>query len=176
MAETFAGQVDQTLTVPNDPDEFVARWRRDLWSSAHGRVASHPTTLAQASQHRKDGSVERPDFVGGRDLKRMVEAELLEPKGEKRGRYYIATPRLLSLAEASWEEERGAEQVDPFAEVTDPEVGVVAAVLAAGSVKAAAHRLAPEVRRFSALNFDRIASSSHFSVTLSGHSRERMAP
>jgi hypothetical protein len=47
----------------------------------------------------------------------MLEAELMEPKGEKRGRYYIATPRLLSLAEASWELERGAEQVDPFAAV-----------------------------------------------------------
>ena len=57
------------------------------------------------------------EHAGGRDLKRMVEAELLEPKGEKRGRYYVATPRLLSLAEASWEQERGAEQVDPFAEV-----------------------------------------------------------
>lgn len=46
----------------------------------------------------------------------MVEAELLEPKGEKRGRYYIATPRLLALAAPSWEQERGAEQVDPFAD------------------------------------------------------------
>ena len=47
----------------------------------------------------------------------MVEAELLVPKGEKRGRYYIATPRLLSLAAASWEQDRGAEQVDPFSDV-----------------------------------------------------------
>lgn len=60
---------------------------------------------------------ELSEHAGGRDLKRMVEAELLEPKGEKRGRYYVATPRLLSLAEASWEQERGAEQVDPFVEV-----------------------------------------------------------
>ncbi len=60
---------------------------------------------------------ELSEHAGGRDLKRMVEAELLEPKGEKRGRYYVATPRLLSLAEAAWEQERGAEQVDPFAEV-----------------------------------------------------------
>ena len=64
MAETFPGQVDQTLTVSNDPDEFVGRWRRGLWSSALGRVASHPTTLAQASQHRKEvrhGTARRRD-------------------------------------------------------------------------------------------------------------------
>jgi Fic family protein len=60
---------------------------------------------------------ELSEHAGGRDLKRMVEAELLEPKGEKRGRYYIATPRLLSLAETSWEQERGLEHVDPFADV-----------------------------------------------------------
>lgn len=63
------------------------------------------------------GHAELSEHAGGRDLKRMVEAELLEPKGEKRGRYYIATPRLLSLAEASWEQERGLEHVDPFADV-----------------------------------------------------------
>ncbi|HEX5466917.1 MAG TPA: hypothetical protein VFW92_09630 [Candidatus Limnocylindrales bacterium] len=57
------------------------------------------------------------EHAGGRDLKRLVEAELLQPKGEKRGRYYIGTPRLLTLAEASLERERGAEQADPFADV-----------------------------------------------------------
>jgi hypothetical protein len=60
--------------------------------------------------------MELSEHAGGRDLKRMVEAELLEPKGEKRSRFYIATPRLLSLAEASWEQERGLEHVDPFAD------------------------------------------------------------
>ena len=77
--------------------------------------------LAQADGLRvRDGCerhAELSEHAGGRDLKRMVEAELLEPKGEKRGRYYIATPRLLLLAEASWEQERGAEQADPFADV-----------------------------------------------------------
>jgi hypothetical protein len=50
----------------------------------------------------------------------MVEAGLLEPKGDKQGRSYIATPRLLSLAQASSEQEREAEQVDPSAEVRLP--------------------------------------------------------
>lgn len=55
------------------------------------------------------------EHAGGRDLRRMADAGLLEPRGEKRGRYYVATPRLLSLAQASWEKERGPELADPFA-------------------------------------------------------------
>ncbi len=63
---------------------------------------------------------ELSEHAGGRDLQRMVEAGLLEPKGDKQGRSYIATPRLLSLAQASSEQEREAEQVDPSAEVRLP--------------------------------------------------------
>jgi Uncharacterized conserved protein len=54
------------------------------------------------------------EHAGGRDLKRLVGAELLEPRGEKRGRFYVATARLLELAQAAWEPERDREQVDPF--------------------------------------------------------------
>lgn len=54
------------------------------------------------------------EYAGGRDLKHLVEAGLLEPRGEKRGRYYVATSRLLELARPAWEQDRGAEQQDPF--------------------------------------------------------------
>jgi Fic family protein len=54
------------------------------------------------------------EYAGGRDLKHLVEAGLLQPKGEKRGRYYVATERLLEVARPTWEQDRGAEQEDPF--------------------------------------------------------------
>lgn len=54
------------------------------------------------------------EHVGGRDLKRLVDVGLLEPRGEKRGRYYIATQRLLDLVAPVWEPDRSAELEDPF--------------------------------------------------------------
>lgn len=38
------------------------------------------------------------DVVASRDLKRLTEAGLLEPVGEKRGRYYVAAPALVRIA------------------------------------------------------------------------------
>lgn len=57
------------------------------------------------------------EYSGGRDLKVLVESGLLEPKGEKRGRFYLATSRLLELVSPVWEQERAAEQEDPFGAV-----------------------------------------------------------
>ena len=54
------------------------------------------------------------EYAGGRDLKRLVEAGLLEPRGEKRGRYYVASQRLAALAQPAWEVGREWEREDPF--------------------------------------------------------------
>ncbi len=54
------------------------------------------------------------EFAGGRDLKRLVDVELLEPRGEKRGRFYLASPRLLELVAPVWEPDRSPELEDPF--------------------------------------------------------------
>ena len=37
------------------------------------------------------------EAVAGRDLRLMVEAEYLVPKGEKRGRYYLASEKLTQI-------------------------------------------------------------------------------
>jgi Fic family protein len=57
------------------------------------------------------------EHAGGRDLKRLVEADLLEPRGEKRGRHYVGTPLLFQIASPVWESGREAEQEDPFATI-----------------------------------------------------------
>lgn len=55
------------------------------------------------------------EYAGGRDLKRLVDVGLLEPHGEKRGRYYMATGRLLELAAPAREVGGEWEREDPFA-------------------------------------------------------------
>lgn len=55
------------------------------------------------------------EHAGGRDLKRLVEVGLLEPRGEKRGRYYVGTRELLASAQPAREVGRDWEREDPFA-------------------------------------------------------------
>jgi hypothetical protein len=51
------------------------------------------------------------DQVAGKDLKLAVDASLLIPKGERRGRYYLASPTLLEMRNAVREPK---EVPDPF--------------------------------------------------------------
>jgi Fic family protein len=60
------------------------------------------------------------EYAGGRDLKRLVESGLLEPRGEKRGRYYVAAPLLTELARPAWDVGREWEREDPFEVVQQP--------------------------------------------------------
>ena len=59
------------------------------------------------------------EYSGGRDLKRLVEAELLVPRGEKRGRFYAAHPRLLALVEPARQPTSGMNRDEPFADVQE---------------------------------------------------------
>jgi Fic family protein len=54
------------------------------------------------------------DYAGGRDLKRLVEAELLVPRGEKRGRFYVGHPRLVALVDPIRRRTGGFNNDDPF--------------------------------------------------------------
>jgi Fic family protein len=51
------------------------------------------------------------DVVASRDLKRLCDIDLLMPVGEKRGRYYVPTKKLLGIREKTRDERRAA---DPY--------------------------------------------------------------
>jgi hypothetical protein len=55
------------------------------------------------------------ELTASRDLAAMVRAELLEPVGEKRGRYYVARPPLLEARERVRADRPPKESNDPFA-------------------------------------------------------------
>lgn len=57
-------------------------------------------------------AAEVSDQLASRDLKALVDAGWLTPKGERRGRHYVASKRLLDLRGATGEDKRVA---DPFA-------------------------------------------------------------
>jgi Fic family protein len=103
----------------------LARWIRiyqRLWEllSPEAERAGLPDrvlpTLSEAALgwksrnavYRKSADVS--DLVASRDLKAMVGAGLLVPKGEKRGRHYVASERLFQI---------GRKAVEPYVEI-DP--------------------------------------------------------
>jgi Fic family protein len=54
------------------------------------------------------------EITASRDLKAMVEADLLEPFGERRSRYYLARPELIELREEIRAGRPPREERDPF--------------------------------------------------------------
>lgn len=64
-------------------------------------------------------AAEVSENVASRDLTRLVEVKLLAPKGEKRGRYYVASPLIREVREKAREPKHAVD--DPF----DPASGVL---------------------------------------------------
>jgi Fic family protein len=54
------------------------------------------------------------EITASRDLKAMVEAKVLEPHGERRNRFYLASPELLELRESIRAARPPREERDPF--------------------------------------------------------------
>ncbi len=76
-----------------------------LWSAAAGgriRNVSY-RRLAEVS-----------DQIASRDLRVLVEAGLLQPRGEKRGRFYLATQALRGFRETVRQSVRVDEHIDPY--------------------------------------------------------------
>jgi hypothetical protein len=62
------------------------------------------------------------DSIAGRDLSRLVEVGLLAAKGERRGRFYVATPKLIAMNDSILAERRPVE--DPFATPLEDSLGL----------------------------------------------------
>jgi len=65
----------------------------------------------------EDGAEEITEVTATRDLKQLVEADLLEPRGERRGRYYVARPELVSIRRMVVSTRNKRDDSDPFAAV-----------------------------------------------------------
>lgn len=55
------------------------------------------------------------EATASRDLKQLVDADLLEPRGERRGRYYVARPELVSIRRTVISMRSKRDDSDPFA-------------------------------------------------------------
>jgi Fic family protein len=57
---------------------------------------------------------ELSDLTASRDLRELVDAKLLEPVGERRGRYYLAMPEVRAIRDALRADREPRETADPF--------------------------------------------------------------
>lgn len=62
-----------------------------------------------------DTPEEITEATASRDLRQLVEADLLEPRGEKRGRFYVARPELIEIRRAIVAMRNRRDDSDPFA-------------------------------------------------------------
>ncbi len=65
----------------------------------------------------KDGPEEITEVTASRDLRQLVDANLLAPKGERRGRYYVARPELVNIRRMVISMRNKRDDSDPFATV-----------------------------------------------------------
>lgn len=81
-----------------------------LYEATHGyrlRNATYKAALAADDEAVSDQTATR-------DLQKLVEAGLLEPKGKARGRYYIATETLRAIRQQAFAARKQDEMRDPF--------------------------------------------------------------
>ncbi len=82
-----------------------------LFDAAMGfrvRNATYRATLEETG----DEQISEP--TASRDLQRLVEAGLLTPRGEKRGRYYVGAPAILLARQAIIDSRNPRDDSDPF--------------------------------------------------------------
>lgn len=74
--------------------------------------------------HRYREESKISDAVAGRDLRRLVELDLLLPVGEKRGRFYVAHPSLLQIALNTRDERKAGDPYELVAKTDQLELAV----------------------------------------------------
>lgn len=82
-----------------------------LYDAAFGMRVRNSTYRASFG----DGPDEISDQTAGTDLRRMVEAGLLQPHGERRGRFYLASPELRQVMAEVRKDRPLRDSSDPFA-------------------------------------------------------------
>jgi len=63
----------------------------------------------------EDGPEEIAEATATRDLQKLVQANLLEARGERRGRHYVARPALVAIRQAVVRNRPPRDDTDPFA-------------------------------------------------------------
>jgi len=119
QARTMLRRVKESERLWGDLEE-VARTHRLPERSVSGLFDAAMNFRLRNATYRAIAAAESDgegltEATATRDLRLMVDAALLEPKGEKRGRFYVATPRLQAMRRAIIDSRDPRDDSDPFA-------------------------------------------------------------
>jgi Fic family protein len=107
-SEQLWGQLERITAKKGLPDRTISV----LWDSAMGYRVRNATYRAIFEESAEDLISEA---VASRDLRQLVEAELLVPRGERRGRFYLPSPQLIEVRREIIEARDKRDDSDPFA-------------------------------------------------------------
>ncbi len=110
-SEQLWDRLERAITPSSVPDRTIPV----LWDAAMGYRVRNATYRAIFEEIGEPIS----EAVAGRDLRQLVEAGLLIPKGERRGRHYLRSPELRSYREAIVQARDPRDDSDPFAARSD---------------------------------------------------------
>ena len=117
----------QAATLLKRTKELELVWNAISETIAHEDVPTRcEIALANAafglrvrnSSYRADNDIS--EVVASRDLKKLCDLELLQPVGEKRGRYYLAAPKLRQIREKFRERKRAPNPYDIIRQKDQP--------------------------------------------------------
>jgi len=114
---TFARNIHGSNTIEGYDAPLVARSRLPeraipvLYDACHGFRVRRSTYMAAL----RDGGDDIADASATRDLKALVDAGLLAPQGDKRGRHYTAAKPLLDIRSRARTARPPRDDTDPFA-------------------------------------------------------------
>ncbi|WP_300007722.1 Fic family protein [Pseudonocardia sp.] len=121
QGRTILRRIDESERMWSELERLVARRRlpeRTIMALFDATVGLRVRNATYRSYY-EDTPDEITDVTAGRDLRGLVEAGLLEPRGQKRGRVYVARDELIDIRRRVTALRTGRDDSDPFAATAD---------------------------------------------------------
>jgi Fic family protein len=118
QARTMVRRISESERVWSDLERLVAGRRlpeRTIMALFDATIGLRVRNATYRS-YFADSPDEITDATASRDLRLLVEADLIEPRGQKRGRFYVARPELVRIRDAVSRQRDRRDDSDPFAE------------------------------------------------------------
>lgn len=119
QARTMLRRVNESERIWLEVERLVSRKRlpeRTVVALFDATIGLRVRNVTYRS-YFEDGPDEITEATASRDLRQLVDADLIAPRGEKRGRYYVARPELASIREVVVSMRDKRDDSDPFATV-----------------------------------------------------------
>lgn len=119
QARTILRRVNESERIWLEVERLVLRRRlpeRTIMALFDATIGLRVRNVTYRS-YFEDGPDEITEATASRDLRQLVDADLIAPRGEKRGRYYVARPELASIREIVISMRDKRDDSDPFATV-----------------------------------------------------------